>query len=166
MPQPLVRIGQIVGAFGLRGELKVEPLTDFPSRFAPGTRVRVGEQWTSIAACRWHKGRPILRLDGIISIDDAEPLKWRYLEAEQQPPELEEDEYLTRDLIGLLVVTEEGEELGPLDAVERYPAQDVLVVGQIQIPAVKAFVKSVDLVAKRIVVALVPGMRPGEADDE
>lgn len=162
----LVRIGQIVGAFGLRGELKVEPLTDFPSRFVAGTRVRVQNEWSTIVSCRWHKSRPVLRLEGVDSIDAAEALQWCFLEAVEQLPELGEDEYLTRDLIGLRVVTEDGMELGVVDDVERYPAQDVLVIGAIRIPAVKAFVKNVDLPNRSMIVALLPGMLPDEDESD
>lgn len=164
MPE-LLRIGQIVGVFGLRGEVKVAPLTDFPSRFSVGTRVRIGDAWSSIAACRWHKGRPILLLEGVDSIEAAERLKWVFLETVETPAPLDTDEYLTRDLLGLTVETAQGEVLGRVDDVERYPAQDVLVVGQIRIPAVKAFVKRVDLEAGRMVVELLPGMRPDDPED-
>ena len=54
--------------------------------------------------------------------------------------------------------------LGTVDDVERYPAQDVLVVGDIRIPAVKNFVLAVDLEARTIIVRLIPGMRPGDPE--
>lgn len=158
----MIEIGQIVGEFGLRGHLKVRPSTDFPHRFDVGNRVLVGDVWAEILECRWHQGRPVILLDIAPSINEAEALKWAVIKGEDTAPELGEDEYRTGDLMGLTVSTEDGESLGTVDDVERYPAQDVLVVGEIRIPAVKNFVLSVDLEARSITVRLIPGMRPGE----
>ncbi len=166
LPSAMIEIGQIVGEFGLRGHVKVKSSTDFAIRFKVGSRVRVGEVWTEIVECRWHNGRPVLLLGIASTITEAEGLKWAYISAEDTPPELEADEYRTADLLGLEVFTPEGERLGVVDNVERYPAQDVLVVGEILIPAVKAFVTSIDLEARKIIVRLIPGMRPDEAPEQ
>ena len=160
----MIVIGQIVGEFGLRGHLKVRLSTDFPHRFDVGSRVMVGDVWAEILECRWHQGRPVILLDIARSITEAEALKWAFIKGEDTAPELQEDEYRTGDLLGLAVLTEEGEALGVVDDVERYPAQDVLVVGEIRIPAVKNFVLAVNLEARAITVRLIPGMRPGEAE--
>lgn len=158
-----VRVGQIVGAFGLKGEVKVEPMTEFEERFQAGSRLRLDGNWVTVESMRVHKGRPMLKLSGVQDATAAEALQWRYLEASAQDvPELDEDEYLVDDLIGMKVVTVEGEELGEVDEVLPYPAQDVLQVGEIMIPLVKEFVKEVDLDAEVIRVQLIPGMRPGE----
>jgi 16S rRNA processing protein RimM len=108
-----------------------------------------------------HKGRPLIKLRGIDDVTAAEALQWEYLEATGRP-ELDEDEFLADDLIGLSVVTIEGETLGTIDDVMPYPAQDVLQVGEIMIPMVKQFVKEVDLEKGSVTVQLIPGMRPGE----
>ncbi len=114
-----------------------------------------------------HKGRPLVKLSGIDTIDAAEKLQWTYLEsATRQKPILEEDEFMTEDLIGLRVVTESGELLGKVDDVQSFPAHDTLIVGTIMIPAVKAFVKDVDLASGQLVVCLIPGMRPEDVDVE
>ena len=76
----------------------------------------------------------------------------------ERPP-LEEGEYLTRDLIGLQAFTPEGEPLGKVDDVVAIPAHDVLVIGELLVPAVDIFVKQVDLEGRRIVLELIPGMR-------
>lgn len=158
-----MRVGQIVGAFGLKGEVKVEPLTEFEERFEAGSRLRLDGNWVTVESMRIHKGRPMLRLSGVKDATAAEALQWRYLEASaKDAPELEEDEYLVDDLVGMKVVTTDGEELGKVEEVHAYPAQDVLEVGDILIPLVKEFVKEVDLEKEIIRVELIPGMRPGE----
>jgi len=155
-----VKIGQIVGAWGIRGQVKVEPLTEFADRFKIGTRLRLGGHWVTVEDFSVHKGRPLLKLSGVDDMNAAEALQWQYLELEDAPPvELEEDEYLSEDLIGMQVTTTAGEQLGRVDRVLPYPAHDVLQVGEILIPAVKQFVKKVDLKARRIEVELIEGMR-------
>ena len=112
---------------------------------------------------RYHKERPLLKLSGIGDLTSAEALQWEYLEAPAlENEELEEGEYLVEDLIGMRVVTTDGEDLGEVDEVLAYPAQDVLQVGEILIPMVQEFVKDVNLDAEVITVQLIPGMRPGE----
>jgi 16S rRNA processing protein RimM len=157
------RIGQIVGAFGLKGEVKVEPLTNFWERFQKGTRLRLKGEWVTVEGYREHKNRPMLRLSGVNDATAAESLQWEYLEAIlTDAPELEEDEFLTEDLFGLRVVTTDGKELGEVDDVLTTPAHDVLQIGEILIPVVKEFVKDIDLDNEVITVQLIPGMLPGE----
>jgi 16S rRNA processing protein RimM len=154
-----IKIGQIVASFGLKGQVKVKSLTDFPSRFEKGSRLRLKGEWVEVEACRWQDGRPVLQLSGVRNIDQAQALKWEYLEIPASSlPTLSEEEFMLDDLLGLQVITTEGVVLGQLDSVMNMPAQDVLVVGTIMIPAVKQFVKRIDLESGTIEVALIPGM--------
>jgi 16S rRNA processing protein RimM len=160
MANEFVRVGQIVGAFGLKGSVKVEALTDFDDRFLPGTRLRLKGEWVTVEDMRIHKGRPLLNLSGIKDLTSAEKLQWEYLEAPaKDAPELEEGEYLVEDLIGMKVVSVWGDELGVVEDVLPYPAQDVLKVGETLIPMVKDFIKEVDLDNEIIRVELLPGMK-------
>lgn len=163
MPPQFVRIGRIVGAFGLKGEVKVDVLTDFDERFTKGARLRLKGDWVTIEAVRYHKNRPLLKLTGVNDATAAEALQWQYLEAPALAEEdLEEDEYLVEDLLGMEVRLASGEVLGEVDEVLDYPAHDVLKVGEILIPLVKEFVKDIDLDEEIVTVELIPGMRPGE----
>lgn len=143
----------------MKGQLKVEPLTDFLERFQAGSRLRLRGEWVEVESMSIHKGRPLLKLKGIEDVTAAESLQWEYLEAVGRP-ELDEDEFLAEDLIGLRAVTSEGEELGEVEDVLPYPAQDVLVIGEIMVPLVKQFVKDIDLEGGTVTVELIPGMRP------
>jgi 16S rRNA processing protein RimM len=152
-------VGRIVGAFGLRGEVKVEPLTDFIERLHKGARLRLKGEWVTVESFRLHKNRPLLRLTGVEDATAAEALQWQLLESvSTDRPELEEDEFMTSDLIGCQVVTSDGRQLGPITDVLVMPAHDVLQVGSLLIPAVKEFVKQIDLEAELITVELIPGM--------
>ena len=154
-------IGQIVGAFGIKGQVKVEMITSFESRFDKGNIVFLDGKPLKIEKSQFHKGRPLIKLAGIETMSQAEALQWKTLEAEGGP-EMEEDEYLLEDLIGLKVVTVEGEELGVVDAIEDYPAHEILLVGEIMIPLVDEFIKDIDLEDGVMTVKLIYGMKPGE----
>jgi len=161
------RIGQIVGAFGLKGELKIDPLTDFWERFQKGSRLRLKGQWVTVESYREHKNRPMIRVTGVPDLTAAEKLQWEYLEAIiADAPELDDDEYLTEDLIGLKVVTTDGRELGEVDDVIENPAHDILQIGDILIPVVKEFIKEIDLDKEVITVELIPGLLPEEMESD
>ncbi|MFI5386152.1 MAG: ribosome maturation factor RimM [Fimbriimonadales bacterium] len=156
---PNSKVGRIVGSHGLKGEVKVEILTDFVERLEAGRRLRLKDDWVTVEKARVQGGRLILKLSGFEDIDQAKQLQWEYLEAPagERPP-LEEDEYPTADLIGMSVVTVEGQVLGSVDDILPMPAHDVIVVGKIMIPAVKHFVKAVDVPNRTIHVELIDGM--------
>ena len=158
----------VVAPFGLRGEMKVRMETDFPERFGRLKRVclRLGSRPAEILAvqqARIHKGQVLLKADGIDCIEEAE--SWRgalvQIKRDDAVP-LEEGNYYIADLVGLEVVTADGKSLGKLDEVLTYPAQDLLRIGEILIPAVKEFVVQVDLAGGRIVVSPPEGLLPGE----
>lgn len=160
MAEEHVRIGQVVGAFGLRGEMKVEPLTEFEERFERGRHVRIGGDDLIVVGSRWHQGRVLLLVNGVADVDAAKARQWQYVEAlVSERPALEEDTVLWEDIIGLEVRTEEGERLGQVDEILESPAHAILVVGDLMIPAVGEFVK--DVSEDRILVRLIPGMRDG-----
>lgn len=144
--------------------MKVDPLTDFSSRFAKGSTLILQGVPRKIETSREHKGRPLIKLAGIDSIDQVEKLQFQFLEAEGQP-EAEEDEFLVEDLIGLRVITAGGEELGEVDEVLVTPAHEILQIGDVLIPFIDEFVDGVDFDEETITVRLIPGML-GEEDEE
>lgn len=148
-----------MGAFGLKGQVKVLPMTDFLERFQKGARLRLNEGWVEVETFSIHKERPLIKFRGINDIASAEKLQWAYLEVPvPERPELDDDEFLTEDLIGLRVSTVDGIELGKIDDVVAMPAHDVIKIGELLIPAVLEFVKDVDLEAGTMTVKLIPGM--------
>ena len=97
-----IAIGQIVGAFGIKGEVKVDPWTDFEARFEKGRTLLIDGKPFRIAACRYHKGRPLLSFAEVKTANDAEAMQWKELHVPaDDKPELEEDEFFTEDLIGM-----------------------------------------------------------------
>lgn len=159
VPSGGIVVGKIAGAFGIKGELKIDPTTDFWERFHKGKRLLIQGQWFTVTSYREHKGRPLITINGIDSATKAEALQWQNVEAPaEERPELEEDEYVTEDLLDMEVWTIEGENLGFVEDVLTTPAHDIFVVGKIMIPVVKEFVRMIDFDEERITVTLIPGM--------
>lgn len=162
----LLKVGRIVASHGLKGQVKVELHTDFSQRLAKGQRLRLKDDWVTVEASQFQNDRLLMKLSGVNSIEEAKALQWEYLySASDEKPELEEDEFFVEDLIGLKVVTVDGAELGTVDQVAAYPAQDILVIGDLMIPFAEQFVKGVDFDTETITVELIPGML-GEEEEE
>lgn len=157
-----ILVGVVARTHGNRGEVIVNSETDFPEdRFYEGaqlmTRWKDGTAATlRVATMRMHQGRPVVGFEGYASIDDAEPLAGLELRVEEGNTEpLPEGEYYHRDLIGCTVVTDGGETIGRVTAVQGDRAASRLVVtsprNEIMIPLAEE-ICTVDLAAKRITV--------------
>jgi 16S rRNA processing protein RimM len=160
-----VAIGRVVGPWGLKGDLKVVSLTDFPERFTPGRSLYVEGVPHTVERCRWHKGRAYVKLCGIDSATAAEALRQRLLEvpeAELKP--LKQGEYYQFQIVGLRVRSSEGQTLGRVTEIVSTGSNDVFVVqgegGELLIPAVDDVVKAIDLEEGWIEVELVEGLLP------
>jgi 16S rRNA processing protein RimM len=164
-------VGEVVGTFGIRGEMKVRMESDFPDRFArlktvclrPVKPKKGDPKLFTVESTRIHKGQVLLKLEGVNRIEDIEA--WRgalvQVKKEEAVP-LPEGAYYVNDLVGMEIFTKEGRSLGKLEKVLPYPAQDLWQVGEVLIPAVKPIVVSVDTVTRRIVVDLPAGLLPDE----
>jgi 16S rRNA processing protein RimM len=123
-----------------------------------------------VRAVRRHQGRPLLSLDGVDDADAAAPLAGATLWIARDDVALGGDEYFDDDLVGCALVDADGSELAVVRAVEHYPAQDVLTVAlgarTAMVPLVRAFVKEIDVRAKRIRVDLPPGLLDAREADE
>ena len=158
-------VGQIVGAHGVRGEIKVKQLTDFPERFAPGARLYLGDEefQREVIASRPHREMLLLKLSGLTDRNAVEHLRGQYLFiSRDEAMPLEEDEYYEDELIGLMVETLEGELLGELMEIMWTGANEVYIVqgprGEVLIPAIAQVVQEVDLDAGVMRVTLLPGL--------
>ena len=159
----MITIGVVVKPQGRKGEVLVQPLSDRPHRFQSLRRVFVPAPGTAAArplavTDRWpHKGRVVLKLEGIDSIDDAETLRGTELRiGEDELEPLPEGSYYHYQLKGLKVEDPEGRSLGTAaDVLVTGGEAPVLVVrggeGEVLIPMAEAFIRKVDLEGKRIV---------------
>ena len=166
-PEPLyLAVGRVARPHGVRGELRVELLTEFPERLATRERVYVGPEQRAyqVAEVRLHQRVALMRLVGCENRDAAEALRGAlvYVAVEEAVP-LEQDEYYEHQIEGLEVHTEEGQRLGEVVEVFTAPgANDVLVVhgprGELLIPVIEDVIVAVDIEAGHIVIRVVPGL--------
>lgn len=164
--------GRLVGTFGVRGELKCAPTGVGEAAIVGGASFALDAandaERVTIEAVRRHQGRLLVTLEGASTLEAAEALVGRALYLDRAAVVLAENEYLDEDLVGLRLLDGDGAELGVVRAVEHYPAQDCLVVGPARalVPLVRAFVRSIDLEARAIVVSLPPGLLDASASEE
>jgi 16S rRNA processing protein RimM len=151
-------VGRIVGTHGLRGEVKILPLTDFPERIGEYRHITLRwpdgkEESHEIVASRPHKNVVLVKLKGFQDINQVERLRDAdvWVAAEDLEP-LPEGHFYVHEIMGMRVVTAAGEEIGPVTQVIRAPANDVYLAGGLMIPATKDAVERIDPEKREIVV--------------
>ncbi|HEY8643674.1 MAG TPA: ribosome maturation factor RimM [Candidatus Dormibacteraeota bacterium] len=154
----MIRVGQVTGAFGLQGAVKVLPLTDFDDRFRPGSSLIVDGVTRHVEWSREQTNGLVIKLTGLDNRTLAELYRGRYLEVPVDAVHrLPEGEFYHHQLVGLAVVTASGAELGRLSEVLERPANDVWLArsGNVEhlVPATREAVLEVDLESGRVVVA-------------
>lgn len=154
----MIRVGQVMGAFGLDGAVKVLPLTDFEDRFDPGASLVLEGCPHQVEWCRESHPGLVVKLQGIDNRSVADMFRGRYLEvSDDQERLLEPGRFYHRQVVGLAVVSHSGERLGVIEEVLERPANDVWVSreGAVEhlIPATKDAVLEVDITGGRVVVA-------------
>jgi 16S rRNA processing protein RimM len=159
-PEPDLRIGRVLKAHGVKGAVRVELLTDFPDRFAPGRQVLVAGRRLRVARSEDADGTMLVTFEGIDDRSAAETLAGAYFtvplgEARSLPA----GQYYHFQLVGLTVFdTRQARELGRVAEVLTYAANDVLRVTdgdrEILIPMIRSVVRSIALPEGRITVDL------------
>jgi 16S rRNA processing protein RimM len=171
VPEGHLAVGQITGAHGLQGELKIELHTDFPEeRFAPGQQVFIGQELKDarIQSSRPQQDRLLVYFEGIEGRTAADNIvgEWIYI-PEDEAIELDEDTYYVHQIVGLAVHTTGGVKLGTVRDVLFTGANEVYLVQpdeginqgkELLIPAIADVVQAVNLDQGTITVHLLPGM--------
>lgn len=162
-PPEFLIVGRILAPWGIKGEVKVEVITDFPERFAPHNLVYLDSRPFEIESCRPHKQHLVLKLATVDSVEAAEKLRGGDLTTPRaELPELPEGQYYTFQLIGLDVVTTEGKPLGHIKDIMTTAGNDVYIVegkrGEILIPAIEDVIKSIDLKKGTITIEAIEGL--------
>jgi 16S rRNA processing protein RimM len=158
--EDLVLVGRIARPHGIRGQVVINPETDFVGeRFRAGatmqTRGATGDATLTISTARIQGGRPIVGFEGLTRIEDVERLAGQELrvpEGELQP--LEPGRFYHHQLVGCAVETVQGEAVGQVDRVEGGAGGSRLVVvgrrGEILVPLATEICIEIDVAAKRI----------------
>jgi 16S rRNA processing protein RimM len=172
-PTAMIQVGFVFRPHGMKGELKINPEhTDDPARFEDLDTVYVGRTphevtRHTISSVRYQETKRgttvILGLADVADRTAAEEITKLRVFAHEDDLELGDDEVFIHDLVGLTVVTEEGDELGTVANYTEMPAQDVFVVrrpngGEAMIPAVEEFIIEIDLDGGELVVRPVQGL--------
>ncbi len=164
----LLRVGVISSTHGVKGEVKVFPTTDDSARFKQLKKVILdtGREQIDleIEGVKFFKNMVILKFKGYDSIEEIEKYKGKdLLITRDLAVKLGPDENFIIDLIGLLVVKDDGEELGTLTDVIKTGANDVYEVKmtdgrEVLLPAIKECVLNVDLEKKVVTVHMMDGL--------
>lgn len=167
--EDLLKVGVIANTHGIAGEVKVFPTTDDPKRFKKLKTVILEPEKENrilhITQVKFVKNMVVLRFEEFGNINEVQGFRGKglFVTRDQAVP-LSEDEYFIADLIGLSVVSTDGEMLGELSDVITTGANDVYVVSKtgekdLLLPAIRQCIKKVDMENRRMEVYLMPGLR-------
>lgn len=166
-PQFLI-IGKIKRVHGIKGEVQLQVLTDYPEKIRAGLVVFIagteGERRLIVEKARSTNNALILKFEEVNHRDEAEALKGATIEipfeaAEKLPP----GSYWYHDVIGILVYDTSGAFLGRVTDILRTGSNDVYLVKseagrEFYIPAIKEVVKEIDVEKHKMVIAPMPGL--------
>lgn len=169
MDDDLITIGKVLKPRGLKGELKVLSLTDFPSRFSELKEIILTSPDGYNISCkvkkgiRFQKGFALLSLEGYDTIEKAEGFRnWLVRIPQDKIKGLPEGHYYWVDLIGMKVYSDNGLFIGELIDIFPTGGNDVFVVkGRVKehlIPATLEVVKDVDVANKRMTIHIIKGL--------
>ena len=154
-------IGKIVAPHGVRGDIRILPLTEKPEQFLDLDYLLLHDgRKLTVKHARFHKRMVLVTTEEIKSMNEAELLRdQEVLIKAEDLPELEEGQFYVADLIGLPVFDTEGKQIGTFKDSLSTGSNDVYVIAvpgekDILLPALKIYVKEINLAEKRIVVTL------------
>ncbi|MEL7567710.1 MAG: ribosome maturation factor RimM [Dehalobacterium sp.] len=161
-----VIIGKITSPHGIKGEVKVQPLTDYPERFYKTKSVWVDakKNYLTIESVRAHLELFLVKFQGIDERDEAEKLINSFLTVDQdQVMDLPPGHFYRFQIIGLAVYDVQETCLGELTDILETGANDVYVVKneeqkELLIPALKSIVRKIDIEKNRMTVELPEGL--------
>lgn len=166
--EKLLRVGTIASTHGIRGEVKVFPTTDDINRFKKLKKcfLDTGREQIplEVEGVKFFKQFAILKFKGYDNINDIEKYRGKDLLVDRDNAvPLEEDEYFIADLIGLDVVTDEGEAFGKIADVLQTGANDVYEIEALDgksylFPVIKECILDIDLDKSVVTVHVLPGL--------
>ena len=160
--------GKILAAHGIKGEVKVKPLTDNPRRYRRGNSLYLEKEDTFVLITSVRDAGDDLLIVKFKGVDDrtrAEKLRGSFLQVEEENvPPLPEGEYYHFQLLGMEVVEEDGTYLGVLSDFVESGSNDVYKIDcgngdYLLLPALKQVMTEVDVAKKKMIVRLLPGLK-------
>ncbi|MBN1038171.1 ribosome maturation factor RimM [Clostridium sp. ZS1] len=154
--EEIFKVGQIVNTHGIKGEVKVYPLTEDVNKFKKLKSVLIDGKERNIQSVKFQKDRVILKIEGIDTMNDAETYKQKYIEIfRSSAPKLEADTHYVVDLVGCMVYDADNMELGKIFDVISTPSNDVYWIKEpkeLLIPVLKDIVLDINIDNKKIVI--------------
>jgi 16S rRNA processing protein RimM len=159
-------VGKLRAPHGVRGEILMEVITDFPERLQPGVTVLVGEehQPQRIRSRRTHNKGLLISLEGYSTPETVGVLRNAlvYVTTADRPA-LPKGEYYHHQLLGLRVLDDDGQELGRIIQILTSAANDIYVVrgesgSEILLPAIEEVILEIDLENGLLRAHLLPGL--------
>ncbi|MCK5793586.1 MAG: 16S rRNA processing protein RimM [Anaerolineales bacterium] len=161
-----VLIGKFRRPHGIRGEVRMTVLTDFPELISPGQVIYAGERYSAytVREIRWHGGDILVSLKELPDRTAVEIFRnvMVYMKSEDMP-ELPEGDYFIHQLVGMEVITDQGEKLGTLKEILITGANDVYLVEspegkELLIPAIEDVVLNINQDSGQILVHIISGL--------
>ncbi|EJO5348199.1 16S rRNA processing protein RimM [Clostridium botulinum] len=149
-------VGEIINTHGVKGEVKVYPLTDDMKRFKKLKEVFIDGEKRKILSCKLQPKNVVLKIQGIDSIEEANKYRRKLLEIKRENSiKLPEGSYFIADLMECKVIDEEGIEIGQITDVIKTGSNDVYEVKgkkEVLVPAIKDIVTDIDIENKIITI--------------
>jgi 16S rRNA processing protein RimM len=166
-------LGEILRPHGVRGEMRLKILTDYPERVAEIDTVYIGQgshdeyaRPYRVESARFHKKYLLLKVEELPDRDAVDPMRGLYVMVDMaNAVPLDDDEIYLYELIGMTVQTDEGDALGQIKDVLETGANDVYIVnspryGELLIPAHDETLLDVNLEQKTVTMTLPDGLLP------
>jgi len=160
-------VGKIVNTHGIKGEVKIYPLTDYLDRFDHLKIAYIGDSKieVNVQVARYHKGMVILKFSEFNDINEVLNLKEQYLYVNDEDRiKLPENHFFIFDIIGCMVKDVSDNIIGQITDVIQGSSNDVYIIKDKEkqkeylVPAVKQFVKIVDIESKIVIIDPIEGM--------
>lgn len=150
-------IGQIINTHGVKGELKVYPLTDDVKRFRKIKEVYIEGELKKVVWCKIQPKTIILKIEGIDSVEDVMRYRNKYIEIKREDAvTLPKDRYFVTDIIGCNVYDEKQAEIGKVVDVIFTGSNEVYWVkkgnSEVLVPALKSVVVDILIDEKKIII--------------
>ncbi len=161
MDKQFLEAGEIVSTHGIQGELKILPWADGPEFLLKFREFYLNGKAYAVQSSRIHKTCVLAKLEGIDSPEAATLLRGTTVCIDRSQVKLPKGTVFIADLLGCRVLDEEGSEIGKIKDVLTLPASDVYVIHgekKYMIPAVKEFVKEINVEEGFVRVHLIEGM--------
>lgn len=161
-------IGKLRRPHGLKGDILMEVMTDFPERIKSGELVYIGEEFKEsyFRTCKWHGKLMRISFEGINDPESAGEYRNKYVYVHcDNSPELPEGEFYHHQLIGLQVISDDGKNLGVVTSILETGSNDVLSVQdmhgrEILIPVIQQVMRDVNIESGIITIYVLPGLIP------